>query len=196
MKNKKKMNEELESDISQNKYNFHDNGKFFIYGDIDETFPQNIIAPFATLVQTYSELTSPPPIEIWISSSGGDLSYTFDLITLMELAIASEIEILTYVTSTACSAASLIAVSGSQRVVSRRAYHLLHFARGADYSHNPIMSERNLENMKFLQSEMLQIYSSKTKLNIEQLEKDLLADNFIINGGQNLIDNGLADILL
>jgi len=176
---------------SDDSLNFYENNSFYIYGGIDETLPKNIIVPFINAVQKQKGKVEKGELHIYISSSGGMVQYGLDLIAHIEDAIKNEITVNTYVTSTACSCASLIAVTGSVRYVAPRAYHLLHFARGWEYVHNPVMAERNLENWIFMQDQIVAHYKKYTKL--KGIPAKLLADNFMINGAADLIKNGLAD---
>ena len=178
--------------------NFAEGNNFYIYSSIDDTFGRDILAPFTSKVSEMSGKScgcSPQKvINIYISSYGGRLNYTFDLIALIEKAKKENIEVATYVTSNACSGASLIAVAGSKRYISSRAFHLLHYARGGDFSHNPEMIVRNTENGLFTQGELIKIYKKYTK--VKGLEKKLLADNYMINGGEECIKLPLADELI
>jgi len=174
--------------------NFFKDGRFFIHGELDESIPQNIIQPLVEEIEKRSEFQHPKPLEFFINSPGGDLSYCYEIIGLFKLANAKGIPVCTYVMSYAASAASLIAVCGNMRYVTRRAYHLLHFARGWDFSHNTEMSERNHQTTKFLQQELVHIYKEHTK--IQDIEKKLLADNYMINGGKALVKMGLADQII
>lgn len=171
--------------------NFVKEGRFYIFGEINESIPESIIAPLISEINRKAREKKPLPIEIYINSTGGYLSFAFDIITQFDIAEKKGVPIYTYVTASACSAASLIAVCGHKRFVGQRAYHLLHFARGADYSHNPVMIDRNAENFKFLQSELVKIYEKKTKL--KDVASKLLPDNFMVNGSKDLIKFGLAD---
>lgn len=185
---------DLDDAFTSNTMNFINNGKFFICGDIDDTLPEQIIAPFIREVELKSKLKNPSPIEIHITSNGGSVNFAFDLITQIEKAKRLGVPVHTYVTSCVCSAGSLIACVGHKRFVSKRAYHLLHFARGWEYSHNPVMSQRNAENWKWMQKELVDIYKQYTK--IKNIEDKLLADNYMVNGGKELIRLGLADELV
>ena len=135
---KRKNGEENDSHV-----NFASGNNFYIFGSIDDSIPKNIIVPFIEVVNKQMDKKDPADINIYITSRGGYVNYGFDLITHIERAKDAGIEVNTYVTSEVCSCGSLIAVTGSNRYISKRAYHLLHFARGWDYSHNPTMLERN-----------------------------------------------------
>lgn len=187
-------NKAFEEASSNYHLNFFKDGKFYIHGYIDESIPQNIIQPLVDEIERRSEYQNPKPLEFFINSGGGDLSYCYEIIGLFKLANAKGIPVCTYVMSYAASAASLIAVCGNMRYVTRRSYHLLHFARGWDYAHNPEMIERNAKTWKFLQDELIDVYREHTKL--KDIEAKLLADNFMINGAKDLIRFGLADQIL
>lgn len=178
----------------ETRLNFYSGGKFYIYGDIDETIPENIIAPLFNEIKNRSNQTNPEPIQVVINSYGGRIDYAFDIISLFDLAKEVGVQVVTIVMSTACSAASLIALCGHERVVSERAFHLLHFARGFDYADSPEMSKRNHENYTFINKQIVKLYEEKTK--IKDIEKKLLSDNFMINGGRDLIKQGLADKII
>lgn len=171
--------------------NFFKDTNFYIFGGIDSTMPEKIIAPFIEVVDKKSNLRKPGSINIYVSSYGGLVQYGFDLIAQIERAKDLGFQVNTFVSSTACSCGSLIAVTGTKRFIGERAYHLLHFARGGSYSHNPIMSERNLENDRFMQKALVDIYKKYTKL--RDIEAKLLADNFMVNGAAACIRAGLAD---
>lgn len=171
--------------------NFSKSNNFYIFGSVDDSFPRKIIVPFIEAVNRQIDKKEPSDLNIYVTSRGGSVNYGFDLITHMERAVANGVEVNTYVTSEACSCGSLIAVAGSKRYIGKRAYHLLHFMRGWDYAHNPIMLDRNAEQGKFWQVELVNIYKKYTKL--KDIETKLLADNFMINGSAACIKAGLAD---
>lgn len=190
MKNEKEDKRSNDDEFFLTKRNFVKKNKFFLMGEVDDSFPQEIIAPFIEAVEKRVGKTDPSPIEMYITSFGGELTYCWDLITWMEYAKSKGIPVHTYVTSVAFSAGSLIAVCGSKRFASRRAYHGLHFARGWDYSHNPEMGKRNQDTFNFLQDELVKIYKTNTKL--KNIEDKLLADNYCVKG-EDLLKYGLID---
>lgn len=181
----------IEADANMN---FYHGNRFYIFGDIDESTPEKIIGPLSMTIEELSKQKTPPPIEFFISSDGGIANYALDIIALFDIAKSHGIIVKTTVTSSACSAASLIAVSGHVRFASEYAYHMLHFPRGDDYSHNTVMAERNLGNRKFLEKAVLEIYTKHTK--IDGLEEKLLGDHFYINGAKSLKKYGLIDKII
>ena len=62
-----------------------------------------------------------------INSPGGEVSVMMNIIGLMNLAKINDIDVITFVLGRVGSAASLIAVQGSERVISRVATHFVHF---------------------------------------------------------------------
>jgi len=182
---------------TQSQHHAEDNN-FYINGEIGDSFAKEIVQPFIKEVSRQSNLCKEcgkrDGLNIFITSIGGSLEQAFDLISYIEKAKSLGLTVRTYVTSMACSAGSMIAVTGSKRYVSSRAYYHLHYARGGSYSHNPEMIDRNTENAHFVQGELVKVYKKYTKL--KGIEKKLLADNFMINGGEEIIRWGLADELL
>lgn len=171
--------------------NWAEGNNFYIFDVIDDEFPSQIIVPFIEAVKKQNNKVDKEIMNIYITSPGGYVKYGFDLIAHIERAKAKGIQVNTYVTSEACSCGSLIAVTGSKRYIGERAYHLLHFMRGGDYAHNPIMAQRNAENHKFWQAKLVEIYKKYTK--VKDIEEKLLADNFMVNGSAACIKAGLAD---
>ena len=188
------MENKKSSDKDSGKLNFVQNGDFFICGDVDESLPENIIAPLIKEIHSRKGQVSKDPINFYITSYGGNLKDAFDLISWFDYAKKCGVPIHTYVTSVAFSAASLIAVAGHKRFGSVRAFHGLHYARGADYAHNPAMIDRNAENCKWMQAELVKVYKEHT--NLKDIDKLLLADNYMINGGKELLKHGLIDEIL
>lgn len=185
-----KTNAEIEIvDLSQNWSELND---FYIFGDVDTTFARDIIVPFITQVNKLEKSRSTKKeLNIYVTSNGGFIHYAFDLINHIEYAKQRGIIVNTYVTSQALSAGSLIAVTGTNRYIGERAFHLLHFMRGWSYSHNPEMSKRNSDNDAFWQEKLVDIYKRYTK--IKDIKRKLIADNFMVNGADKCIEAGLAD---
>jgi ATP-dependent protease ClpP protease subunit len=167
-------------EMQTEKLNFEKDGNFYIYGDIDESIPENIIAPLISAISQKKNEKDNPKINVFLSSNGGDLHYAFELISTFDMARDLGVTINTIVNSQVCSAASLIAVCGHKRIARPWSSHLIHFSKQWDFSHNPEMSERNLDYTIFINTEMVKIYKQKTKL--KNIEKKMIADNFMVNG--------------
>jgi len=168
--------------------------KFYIQGEIRESLCKEITAPLITLIENKKKEKAPTPIEIYISSPGGSVDPTLDLIAQIERARDLGVEIHTIVTANVASAASLIAITGHKRFVSKRASHLIHYARMWQFTNNPEMLEREYEFGKWLQSTLVDIYKEYTKM--EDIETKIKTDNYRINGAEDLIRLGLADEII
>lgn len=171
--------------------NFFNGNSFYIFGDIDDSIPEKIISPLIMKIEEFSKLRNPPAIEIYISSDGGYTYFAMDIVALFEIARARGVRIVTIVPSHAFSAASMIAAAGHHRVVGPNAAHLIHYSRSHDFSHNPIMADRNNDHRKHIDRTLIEFYEKYTKL--KDLEKLLTADNYMINGWKELKKLGLAD---
>lgn len=171
--------------------NWAKGNNFYIFDEIDDEFPSSIIVPFINELERQLGQKHPGDMNIYITSPGGYVKYAFDLIAHIEYAKQLGVGVNTIVTSEACSGGSLIAVTGSRRYIGDRAYHLLHFARGWSYAHNPEMEKRNQQQGAFWQKKLVEIYEKYTK--IKDIEKKLLADNFMVNGYKDCIKLGIAD---
>src|SRR6476661_3192517 len=97
------------------KLNFSDGNRFYIYGDIDGSIPENIIAPMMRHIDEQWKLKYPQSIEVYISSDGGFVETALAVINVFDLALLKGITVNTHVVSHASSAASLIAVCGHYR---------------------------------------------------------------------------------
>lgn len=171
--------------------NWASGNNFYIFDAVGEEFPKQIIVPFIEAIDKQLAKKEPGELDIYITSPGGYVKYGFDLIAHIEKAKELGIVVNTYVTSEACSCGSLIAVTGTNRYIGERAYHLLHFMRGGDYAHNPEMLKRNYENGVFWQKKLVEIYAKYTK--VKDIEAKLLADNYMVNGAKDCIKLGIAD---
>lgn len=168
--------------------------KFYIQGEIGEELCAKITAPLIALIETKEKEKAPTSIDIYLCSPGGDVYPALDLVAQIERAKKIGIEVRTIVTGHVASAASLIAVTGHKRLVSKRASHLIHYARMWQYSNNPEMLDREYEFGKWLQQTLVDIYKEYTKL--EDVETKIKTDNYRINGAEDLIRLGLADEII
>lgn len=185
-----------EEESKKPRLNFVRDGNFYIYGDIDESIPENIIAPFIDVLHSQMKLAPNERSSIIfnICSEGGYYNYAMDLVNLFRVAIKSGIEIQTTVFSFAGSAASMIAVSGSKRFATPDAVHLVHFVRSWNFSHNPEMSKRNQQYEDFINKQIVKLYEEKTKL--KNVSSKLTADNYMVCGAKELLKQGFIDYIL
>lgn len=132
-----------------------------------------------------------------INSPGGEVSVMMTIIGLINMAKLYDIEIFTFVLGQAGSAASLIAVQGSQRMMSRFATHFIHF--GSIYTITTKKSEiekiceQTLEYSE--QMENLYLKACKGKLTLNDLHT-FQADERGYLSAQQCLKYGLCDAVI
>lgn len=136
-------------------------------------------------------------LDFIINSPGGEVSVMMNIIGLINLAKIHDITVVTFVLGRAGSAASLIAVHGTERVISRVATHFVHFGSIFDitskYSEIKKICDQNeeyAENMK-----KLYLDACDGKLSKEMLDKLQSDERGYLNAHQ-CIKYGLADYIL
>jgi len=175
--------------------NFSKDGKFFIFGEIDEDFSRDIIVPFIEEVHKRKVDKSINPIEIYINSYGGLVHEALDLVSHIEMAKKDLVQIHIYILANAMSAVTLIAVVGTKRFISKRTQFMIHYSRGFEYSHNPEMAKNNYDANVFQQKAIVGLYTEYTKIKEKDVEKKMATDNYFISG-QELIRLGFADLIV
>ena len=175
--------------------NFAKDGRFYIFGDIDENFSRDIIVPFIEEAHKRKADKSINPIEIYINSYGGLVHEALDFVAHIEMAKLDLVQVHTYILSNAMSAATLIAIVGTKRIISKRTQFMIHYSRGFEYSHNPEMAKNNFEANLFQQKAIVGVYTQYTKVKEKDVEKKMLVDNYFISG-QELIRLGFADAII
>jgi len=175
--------------------NFAKDGRFFIYGEIDDHFSRDIIVPFIEEVHKRKVDKSINPIEIYINSYGGLVHEALDLASHIEMAKKDLVQIHIYILANAMSAATLIAVVGTKRFISKRTQFMIHYSRGFEYSHNPEMAKNNYDANVFQQKAIVGLYTEYTKIKEKDVERKMATDNYFISG-QELIRLGFADLIV
>lgn len=182
-------------DLEPKSKNFAKDGRFFIYGEIDEHFSRDIIVPFIEEAHKRKVDKSINPIEIYINSYGGLVHEALDLVSHIEIAKKDLVQIHIYTLANAMSAATLIAVVGTKRFISKRTQFMIHYSRGFEYSHNPEMAKNNLDANIFQQKAIVGVYTQYAKVKEKDVERKMLADNYFISG-EELIRLGFADAII
>ena len=111
-------------------------------------------------------------IKLHIQSPGGSIMNTFYIVDLIE---GLETDVHTYVDGYAASAASLISVSGKKRFMTKNSLVLIHqLSSGKEGKLEELDDE--MKNLNLLMKMAKDIYTSKTKINPERLDKMLRHD--------------------
>ena len=185
-----KKNEEF-SFTSESEHDTKDN-VIYINGEISDSFFE-LTKKLKEIVSKQSKLRE-WKIVIYINSPWGDLIETFNFLSIIDHAKQLGIKIITVVTSLIASAASVIAIQGDERYVSKFAAHLIHFPRWVSYQENPDQLENNNKMWKFYNETLVSTYKRFTKL--RDPEKKMTQDNYTIRGADELIKQWFADFRL
>ena len=117
------------------------------------------------LVKIQYNIPTIPPIELYISSEGGEVYSAF---TTVDRIISSKIPVDTYVEGIAASAATLISVVGRRRYMRKNANMLLHQCSSAMWG-NFAQFQDEMKNLELVMSMIKRVYLKHTKFK----EKDL-----------------------
>lgn len=138
--------------------NYMYNDKIFILDEITTESCAYLIGDLSTFIFNPENLGK--RLQFFINSPGGEVSVMMNIISLMNIGKLYNMDLETYVLGHVASAASLIAVHGTQRVMSKIATHHLHFG--------------TLFNITTKQTEIEKIYKQNTEYseNIKNLYLD------------------------
>jgi len=121
----------------------------------------------------------PKPINIYLQSNGGDL---YAVLPVIDYIKSSKININTHVNGIASSAASLIAVSGNHRTMTRNSFMLIHELRTQIKGTYSNLIDESV-NCDVLMKQIKQIYLNNSKLKPDELDS-LLKKDIILNSEQ------------
>lgn len=132
-----------------------------------------------------------------INSPGGDTTVMMNIIGLINLAKIYDIEIITFVLGNAASAASLIAVQGTQRIMSKVATHFVHFGSIVSITTKQSEIEKTyFQNIEYAENiKNLYLEACNGKLTRDKLEK-LQSDERGYVNAKDCVKYGLADYIL
>ena len=183
-----------EDDFTENEY--------YLYDDVSMESIKNILKFIKTAEKRWNnfklemidilEDAKPKPLKIYINSNGGDI---FAAIPLIDAITNCKIPVETYVEGMAASAASLIAIVGHKRYITKNSFMLIHELRsGVEGTYSEIINEK--ENCDKLMKVIKQIYLERTngKFPVKKMERILKKD--LILSSQECLDYGLIDKIL
>lgn len=173
------------------KRNYYDKFRLYIY----DKFDREMVDLLFELDKDLSGHPQSDKLQIFINSNGGEQSILYGLLQRIEHAKRMNLIVETYVDGSAFSCASVLAASGSKghRYVTNFSTHLLHLGYGTINPSTDLQLERESKFLKKHFEHMRTLY--KKYSNIENLDEKLKDDSFFLYG-KEIIDNGLADILL
>jgi len=167
--------------------------KIYLYGDINRESILNLnrqideITKQLWMVKLTYNLVEPPPIEIHISSDGGEI---FPAMASVDKIITNPIPVHTYCEGIVASAATLISVVGSQRFITKNTCMLIHQVSSGLWGNYAEFKEE-VQNLDLIMKLIKTIYLKHTKYKAKALE-EILNHDFVLSADECL-KNGLVD---
>lgn len=175
--------------------NYMVDNKVFILDEINSINCAYLIGDLTNFV--FNEQNINKKIMIIINSPGGEIDVLFTILGLLNIARLSNIEIYTFVLGRACSAASILAVQGDYRYMSKLSKHFIHFGSIYDVTQKRSEIEKIYTQNKEYTDMIDELYISKSnnKLNKEFLEKIQNDERGYLNANRCL-KLGLCDAIV
>lgn len=174
--------------------NFVKDNNVYIMGEFDESISTNIIPELVKLINVESEKKH-GVINFFINSNGGAARELYALLTLVNIAKAKGILIITTVIGYAFSCASMLAVTGDKRFIYEGASHLMHL--GSRLFSISTVEQSNRENLRteryfdFIVSH----YNKHTKMTKDEIAEAVKDDSYYINAHE-CVKLGFADCVI
>lgn len=182
--------------IGQNSFkNYMYNNKVFILDEITSGNCAYLIGDLTDFV--FNEGNHGKKLVFVINSPGGEVYTAMNIIGLMNLAKLYEIEIITFIFGYAGSAASMLAIQGDKRFMSKQAKHFVHFGSVFDVTTKHSEIEKIYHQNKEYAESMINLYldACHKKLSRDMLLK-LQSDERGYLGAADCVKHGLADIII
>jgi ATP-dependent protease ClpP protease subunit len=131
----------------------------------------------------------PLPIHLHIQSPGGSVP---PALLLYDIIVNSSVPVHTHVEGLCASAATLVAVAGQHRTITRNSYMLLHqpsITLHDAYKYTELRDQAR--NMQSIVHSILQVYAERTTLSNDKLTELLLQDSLL--DAQTCLTYGLVD---
>lgn len=190
--------DDITSLLGQRSGNFMFGNYLFLLDDLSDEKTFTAIADLTRFVA--DESNQGKTLNILINSGGGNVMLMNTIIGLINTAKLANIEVRTYVLGMAGSAASVIAIQGDYRLMSRNAIHFVHFGTIPQFltKHTEIIKSSNFASR--LQKQAVDAYlqfcpnlTKETYLKITEDEMGYLFSDDCLSYG--LCDNILEDDL-
>lgn len=170
-------------------------GDVFILGEFDHTISQHVVPALRALIDEKAKERD-AFITIYINSNGGYTHELYNLLSLIELAHARGVGIVTVVTGRAYSCGSMLAIHGDHRVMYKYASHIIHLGRqGALDISTEKQIKRETTQMENHFNNIRKLYKEHTKLPAKELEEALTDDSYFLTA-EECVKYGLCDEIL
>lgn len=123
-------------------------------------------------VQFCYNLPEPPPIELFVSSEGGEV---FSALSTVDKILNNPVPIHTHCEGIVASAATLISVVGKKRTISKNACMLVHQVSGGLWGNYQEFKDE-MQNLDLIMKIIKNIYLAHTKFTIQNLEEMMKHD--------------------
>lgn len=170
-------------------------GDIFILGEFDNTISQHVVPAFRALIDEKAKERD-AFITIYINSNGGYTYELYNLLSLIELAHARGVGIVTVVMGRAYSCGSMLAIHGDHRVMYKYSSHIIHLGRqGALDISTEKQIKRETTQMENHFNNIRKLYKEHTKLPAKELEEALTDDSYFLTA-EECVKYGLCDEIL
>lgn len=150
----------------------------------------DFVAKNLLLVTLSYNLVESPPIELYISSDGGEVFSAFSAVDRIK---NSRVPVHSYVEGIAASAATLLSVVAHKRFIRQNSFMLVHQVSSGLWG-NFAQFKDEMQNLDLLMKFIKTIYLTHTKFTEEELDK-LLNHDIYLNAEQCL-EKGLVDEII
>jgi ATP-dependent Clp protease protease subunit len=142
------------------------------------------------IIQIQFNLPKPPPIELFISSEGGEV---FSALSTVDKIINNPIPISTHCEGIVASAATLMSVVGKKRTISKNACMLVHQVSGGLWGNYQEFKDE-MQNLDLIMRILKGIYLKHAKFTDEELG-EMLKHDFVLSP-DDCLKYGLVDAIV
>jgi ATP-dependent Clp protease protease subunit len=128
-----------------------------------------------------------PPIELYVSSDGGELFSAFSAVDRIKY---NQVPVHSYVEGLAASAATLLSVVAHRRFIRRNSFMLIHQVSGGLWGSFAAFKDE-VQNLELLMAFIKKIYLEHTKFTEEELDNILKHDIYL--NAEECLAKGLVD---
>lgn len=150
----------------------------------------DLVSKNLLMVTLSYNLMEAPPIELYISSDGGEVFSAFSAVDRIK---NSRVPVHSYVEGIAASAATLLSVVAHKRFIRKNSFMLIHQVSGGLWG-NFAQFKDEIYNLELLMKFIKDIYLAHTKFTEEELD-NLLNHDIYLNAEQCL-EKGLVDEII
>lgn len=181
---------------SKDIYSNLNSNQVYFYDDVTKQSIFNLnrnldfVAKNLLLVTLSYNLVEAPPIELYISSDGGEVFSAFSAVDRIK---NSRVPVHSYVEGIAASAATLLSVVAHKRFIRQNSFMLVHQVSGGLWGSFAQFKDE-MQNLDLLMKFIKTIYLNHTKFTEEELD-NLLNHDIYLNAEQCL-EKGLVDEII